>query len=141
MSVGVLGIAQNLSMQNGIFNRCEPDLFYDSGGEFGNYDDDENITTTICPINADEYTVVNFLSFSTQFNFDFLTIYDGDSTGAPVLGSFSGGVNPGEVQSGIDLGLDVTCTNYWRQNVQYALFVIFFDSARITDCLGTLGKL
>ncbi|OZV71149.1 choice-of-anchor L domain-containing protein, partial [Winogradskyella aurantia] len=91
--------SQDLSMQDGTFNRCEPSKFFDSGGEFGNYDDDENLTTTICPLNANEFTVVNFLSFNTQFNIDILTVYDGDSDAAPVLGTFSGMFNPGTLQA------------------------------------------
>jgi gliding motility-associated-like protein len=91
--------SQDLSMEDGTFNRCEPDLFFDSGGEFGNYDDNENFTTTICPINANEFTVINFLEFSTQFNVDILTVYDGDSTTAPIIGTFSGGFNPGQLQA------------------------------------------
>ena len=46
--------SQDLSMQNGTFSRCAPDMFYDSGGEFGNYSNNENLVTTICPQNADE---------------------------------------------------------------------------------------
>jgi gliding motility-associated-like protein len=97
--LAVAAYSQDLSMQDGTFNRCEPDVFYDSGGEFGNYDDDENLTTTICPLNADEFTVVNFLNFSTQFNVDFLRIYDGDSDAAPLIGTYTGGSNPGNIQA------------------------------------------
>jgi len=35
---------------------------------------------------------IDFISFQTQFNSDFLSIYNGDSTAAPTLGTFSGTV-------------------------------------------------
>ncbi|MBU2926599.1 choice-of-anchor L domain-containing protein, partial [Winogradskyella psychrotolerans] len=81
-------------MEDGTFNRCQPDMFYDSGGEFGNYGDDENFTTTICPQNVGEFTIVNFLSFTTQFNQDYLTIYDGDDITADVIGVYTGPISP-----------------------------------------------
>ncbi|OIQ29438.1 MAG: hypothetical protein BM564_07030, partial [Bacteroidetes bacterium MedPE-SWsnd-G2] len=90
------GIAQDLNMENGTFIQCTGN-FYDSGGEFGNYDNDENYVTTICPENADQFMIVDFTSFSTQLNLDYLVIYDGDDTSAPVIGTYSGVVNPGEI--------------------------------------------
>ena len=91
--------AQDVLMQTGTFNRCEPDIFYDSGGELGAYGSDENLVTTICAQNAGEFIILNFTIFSTQLNTDILTIYDGDDTSATVIGSYSGVVNPGFVQA------------------------------------------
>ncbi|MFK7782232.1 choice-of-anchor L domain-containing protein, partial [Psychroserpens sp.] len=89
--------AQDLLMQDGTFNRCEPDVFYDSGGATGTYSDDENIVTTICATNPGDFISVDFTSFSTQLNTDILTIYDGDDVTAPVIGSYSGVAGPGVV--------------------------------------------
>ena len=75
-----IGLSQDLSMHNGAFNRCAPDKLFDSGSEFGNYADSENFTTTICPENGDEFTLLNFTEFSTQLNEDVLTVFDDDST-------------------------------------------------------------
>ncbi len=94
-----IGFSQNLSMQNGVFIRCAPDKFYDSGGEFGNYADNESFTTTICPENGDEFIILNFTVFNTQLNQDILTIYDGDDTSASVLGVFSGVASPGNISA------------------------------------------
>ena len=94
-----LGFSQDLPMQDGPFVRCEPDKFFDSGGEINNYGDNENFTTTICAPNADEFIILDFTVFNTQLNADILTIYDGDDTTAPPLGTFSGGVSPGLVQA------------------------------------------
>ncbi|WP_138432234.1 choice-of-anchor L domain-containing protein, partial [Winogradskyella algicola] len=95
--ISSLGFSQDLSMQDGTFTRCAPDKFFDSGGEFGPYGNNENFTTTICPPNADEFIILDFLDFSTQLNADVLTIYDGDDTTAAVLGTYSGVASPGTI--------------------------------------------
>ena len=97
--ITTISFAQDLSMQNDTFNRCAPDKFFDSGGEFGNYENDENFTTTICPQNEDEFTIVNFTQFITQFNQDILTIYDGDDITADIIGTYSGSSSPGFVSA------------------------------------------
>ena len=38
-----IGFSQDIFNENGTFIRCAPDKFYDSGGEFGNYGNNENI--------------------------------------------------------------------------------------------------
>jgi len=94
-----IGFSQDVMMQDGTFMRCAPDRFFDSGGEFGNYGNNENFTTTICPQNAGEFIILNFTAFSTQATIDILTIYDGDDTTAPVLGTFSGTSSPGNISA------------------------------------------
>ena len=90
--------SQDLLMQNGTFNQCSGTL-YDSGGDAGNYANNENFVLTICPENAGDFIHLNFTLFESQANADILTIYDGDDTTATVLGTFSGqGVNPGAFQ-------------------------------------------
>ena len=97
----ISSFSQDVIMQNGIFNRCEPNRVFDSGGEAGNYGSNENFVTTICPEAADQFIVLNFTAFSTQLNQDFLTIYDGADTTAPIIGTYSGGsgFSPGNVQA------------------------------------------
>ncbi|MFD2914933.1 choice-of-anchor L domain-containing protein, partial [Psychroserpens luteus] len=92
-----MSFAQDLNMQNGSFNRCAPDKFYDSGGAGGAYSSDENFVTTICANNPGEFIILDFLAFSTQLNLDVLTIYDGDDTTAPIIGSYNGANNPGTI--------------------------------------------
>src|SRR5690554_5101064 len=81
--------AQDIIMQNGTLTVCEGN-FFDSGGELGNYSDNEHYILTLCPDTPGEVIHANFGVFETQLNFDVLTIYDGNSTAAPVIGDFSG---------------------------------------------------
>ncbi|WP_114317113.1 choice-of-anchor L domain-containing protein, partial [Winogradskyella tangerina] len=92
--ISTLGFSQDISMENGTFNRCEPDRFFDSGGEFGNYANDENLVTTICPQNAGDFIILEFTEFTTQqgLNADVMNIYDGDDTSAALIGTFQGPV-------------------------------------------------
>ncbi|WP_334112285.1 T9SS type B sorting domain-containing protein [Paucihalobacter sp.] len=83
-------------MQNGTFNQCSG-VFYDTGGEFGGYSSNEDITTTICADVAGDFVRVDFTSFTTQLNQDILSIYDGADITAPLIGNFSGVNNPGLV--------------------------------------------
>ncbi|WP_343636433.1 PKD domain-containing protein [Fluviicola sp.] len=71
--------------------------FYDSGGSGGNYTYNDNRTYTICPSVAGNKARVTFTSFATELNFDFLYIYDGNSTAAPLIGAFSGSTSPGVI--------------------------------------------
>nr|WP_262902589.1 choice-of-anchor L domain-containing protein [Winogradskyella sp. SM1960] len=92
-----VGFSQDLLMQDGTFNRCTPDFFYDSGGELETYSEDESYVTTICPENSGDRLNVNFIEFVTQLNVDFLTIYDGDDVSADIIGVYSGVSSPGIV--------------------------------------------
>ena len=70
--------------------------FTDAGGA-GNYANNLNTTTTICPFNAGDQVKVTFTSFSTQLNTDFLTIYDGLVSPANLIGTFSGTTLPAPI--------------------------------------------
>ncbi len=72
---------------------CAGDHFYDSGGVSGIYSANENITTTICPDISGNTVVAFFNSFNLDTS-DFLTVYNGNSTAAPVLGTFTGTTLP-----------------------------------------------
>uniref|UniRef100_UPI0026343F22 choice-of-anchor L domain-containing protein n=1 Tax=Winogradskyella sp. TaxID=1883156 RepID=UPI0026343F22 len=94
LMISAIGFSQDIAMENGTFNRCEPDRFFDSGGEFGNYGNDENLVTTICPQNAGDFIILEFTEFTTQqgLNADVMNIYDGDDISAPLIGTFQGPV-------------------------------------------------
>jgi N-acetyl-anhydromuramyl-L-alanine amidase AmpD len=71
---------------------------YDSGGQSNNYGDDERLIWRIAPANATSVTL-NFTAFSVENTWDYLYIYDGNSTSAPLLGSYTGSANPGTITS------------------------------------------
>jgi hypothetical protein len=82
-----------------VFYDCG-DTFVDSGGAGGNYTDSEFNTYVFCPDNAGDFAQLDFSFFDIEDGFDFMTIYDGDNTGAPVLAVLSGAFAPFEVTAG-----------------------------------------
>lgn len=72
---------------------------YDPGGAGGNYANNTNYTVTYCPSVAGQVVTMNFTQFSTEANFDFVTIYNGPSTASPTMGTFSGTGIPGPFTS------------------------------------------
>lgn len=76
---------------------CSGDHFYDSGGPSGNYSNSENTTTTICPTNGYDFINVNFLNFNLESGYDYLYIYDGNNTNAPLIGQYTGSNSPGNI--------------------------------------------
>jgi hypothetical protein len=72
---------------------------YDPGGAAGNYANNANYTVTYCPSVAGQVVTMNFTQFSTEANFDFVTIYNGPSTASPTMGTFSGTGIPGPFTS------------------------------------------
>lgn len=84
---------------------CQASL-QDTGGEpGGGYQNNENFTTTVCSdtpglsISLDFSATPFTLSTEGSAPMDQLTIYDGDNTGAPVLGTWSGTDSPGIVSA------------------------------------------
>lgn len=74
------------------------DTIYDMGGPTRNYYDNEDYTFTIAPTGASQVSL-NFSSFNTELNYDSLWLYDGSSTGAPLIGKYTGTTSPGTVNS------------------------------------------
>ncbi|MDN3678531.1 fibronectin type III domain-containing protein [Flavobacterium paronense] len=68
--------------------------FVDSGGITGNYPNNANVTTTICPTNPGDLVTVTFTSFNTENGVDLLKVYDGNSAAAPLLATLSGTTLP-----------------------------------------------
>ena len=81
-------------MQNGTVETCKA-FFYPSF--YTGYGNNENYTMTFNPNDPDRKISVEFLSFSTEANYDWLEIYDGSSTNAPQIGRYSGNDNIGTV--------------------------------------------
>lgn len=77
------------------------DTLYDTGGPLGNYRNNEDYTFTV-QSPAGQAVTATFLSFDLESNFDYLYVYDGTSTAAPLLGQFDGNIPPGPFTSSGD---------------------------------------
>lgn len=99
--ISAFSFSQDVLMQNGSFTTCSG-MFYDSGGEFSNYGDNESYVLTICPEQIDQRVKLEFQEFFTQLNADIMNIYDGSDTSGPIFGSFSGTSSPGMVVATFD---------------------------------------
>jgi hypothetical protein len=72
---------------------------YDNGGPSANYSNNSNGTTTIYPATAGNAIQLSFNSFNTENGWDYLYVYDGNSTAAPLVGSFTGTAIPANIIS------------------------------------------
>jgi hypothetical protein len=81
--------AQTYTMTNGSLNACTG-TFLDPGGS-GNYLNSSYYVYTICPVSCSGLCLrVTFTQFNLESGFDFLKIYDGPNTSAPMIASLSG---------------------------------------------------
>lgn len=89
-------------MNNQAVTTCEG-LFFDSGGNQGNYNDDEDFTKTFYSGNPEANVIVEFLLFDVEYNatcnYDWLKIYNGTSVTAPLIGTFCGTNSPGIIEA------------------------------------------
>jgi len=79
-------------------------MFYDNGGSNGQYTNNQNEITTICPDNAGDVLTVIFDSFETENCCDYLQIHDGSSTSSPLIGQYKGINSPGMISADIANG-------------------------------------
>lgn len=91
-----ISVVEAYNMQNGTVNTCDA-MFYDCGGPTANYGNNRDLTMTFLPATEGGIIEVEFQSFETENNYDFLYIYDGTSTSASQIGQYCGGSNPGTV--------------------------------------------
>ena len=73
--------------------------FTDPGGATGNYANNSNVTTTICPPNGTDLVTVSFSAFALENGFDRLQVYAGPDATFPQIGNFTGNVIPADVVS------------------------------------------
>ncbi|MEB2342921.1 MAG: PKD domain-containing protein, partial [Flavobacteriia bacterium] len=100
---GIVLMGQAHVIFNGTESACTGALL-DSGGEGASgYGNNENITYTICPDQPGGAISLNFITFTLSTAgaapVDYMTIYDGDGTTAPVLGTWTGTGLQGQVVS------------------------------------------
>jgi PKD repeat protein len=119
--------------------------FYDSGGNTGNYTNDERRIWTISPANAASLTV-SFTSFNVENTWDYLYVYDGNSINAPLIGYYTGTQNPGTItSSGSSLTFEFRsdCATVgagwnasWTSSTPIALPNAAFTASTTTVCAG-----
>ena len=86
--------AQSYNMTTGSITACGG-IFYDNGGASGNYSNNQILTYTICTSQPLNQLVITFTSFNLESGNDFLYIHNGANSSAPLLGMYTGTVNPG----------------------------------------------
>ncbi|WP_196888509.1 CUB domain-containing protein [Aureivirga sp. CE67] len=95
----------------------EETVLTDYAGTFSDgqdlYYNNTNCTWLIKPIYANQIKLT-FTEFQTEYDYDFVYVYDGGSTNAPLLGKFSGYTIPDEIitSEGVDQMLVVFTSDY-----------------------------
>lgn len=97
------------------------DSFFDTGGQMGNYQDDEREFWLIQPSGVTSISM-SFTSFNLESGYDNIFIYDGDSLNDPLIGSYTATNSPGTINSsGASLLIEFrsdcgTVTSGWEAN-------------------------
>ena len=95
------------------YGQCSGTLTLNSGSGTitdgpGNYSSSQNCSWLIQPTGGGAITI-NFTSFSTESGYDYLRVYDGNSSSSPLLGTYSGSsLPPSLTSSGSSLYLRFT---------------------------------
>jgi len=105
------GATQYIMTDGATVTTCDG-VFYDTGGPNGNYFNNENLTMTFLPGNSGDMLEFYFTMFDVEIGasgtqYDWLKVFDGVDTNAPLIGKFSaddGAPIPTELQP-------VTATN------------------------------
>lgn len=74
--------------------------FEDGSGPVEYYENNANCSWLISPNDSVNSITLSFIDFETETDNDSVTVYDGESESAPVLGIFSGSEIPDEITSG-----------------------------------------
>lgn len=88
---------QELTSTNETVTACTG-TFTDNGGLLGKYARNEDYTFTISPSNASSVSL-SFSSFDLESNYDYMYIHDGNSTSAPLIGTYTGNSLPPTINS------------------------------------------
>ncbi len=104
---GYITVSEEFIMQNGTFTVCNGN-FFDSGGAYANYSDNEDFVMTFLPATAGAMLVADFVGFDVEYNavcdWDYLKIYNGSSTSSMPLGIYCGTDSPGKITATNDEG-------------------------------------
>ena len=84
-------INNDINMHTGSVIVTDTINFYDSGGKSNYYKDEEDYTFVFYPGTAGNYIQIDFSVLEGDYDynmFDFISIYDGTTTSAPLIGSY-----------------------------------------------------
>ncbi|MEZ5082648.1 MAG: PKD domain-containing protein [Bacteroidales bacterium] len=105
------------NMTNATITTCSGN-FYDPGGSSGSYSNNEDYIETFYPSTAGAQLEFNFTQFDVEYqsscNYDYLNIYNGANTSAPLIGEYCGTNSPGTVTSSNAAG---ALTFEWHSDV------------------------
>ena len=108
--IPLLSFGQEIPISNSTATVCAG-TFVDTGGAAANYNNNQNITFTICPATAGDVTRVNFSFFETELNNDVLSVFEGATNNpAFLIGTYSGTNSPGNILG--DLAIDGGCLTF-----------------------------
>ena len=100
-------VSQEYIMQNTTITACQG-IFTDSGGQNNNYSDNEDLTMVFYPGRTDFMVKMEFILFDVEYDnscdYDWLKIYNGETTSAQLMGKYCGNNSPGTVIASNDLG-------------------------------------
>ncbi|MFT6254339.1 MAG: MSHA biogenesis protein MshQ [Granulosicoccus sp.] len=100
ISIGLLFSLSTLTYADVICSNStssdESGVLYDSGGSASNYSNNENCSFLIQPVDQRDITL-SFTAFNYESSFDYIYVYDGTDTSAPLLGSFTGTIIPSDL--------------------------------------------
>ncbi len=97
-------VDQSINISNTTIHTCNS-LFYDDNGPSESYSNNKSYTAVIYPDNNEATLQVVFSEFQTEDNYDFLSIYNGNSTSSSnLIGQYSGENSPGTVTASIPGG-------------------------------------
>ncbi len=94
-AVQVLSVFQGIPISNTTINICSNQLL-DTGGP-GDYAIDQDVTMTLAPSTAGAKIKLSFSAFDLEQDYDFLEIYDGPTTGSPLLVTLTGSSIPNDI--------------------------------------------
>lgn len=75
---------------------CGGVVFTDTGGIAGNYTNNQYLVRTFSPSEPDAKVRAVFSSFSLEDDYDYMYVYNGPNTNAPLMATLTGSVNPGQ---------------------------------------------
>lgn len=106
-------VAQSYTMNNTSVTTCTG-TFYDSGGAAGDYGTNQNYVKKFCSDNG-ESIKIEITQFDLDDAYDFLYVYDGTTTSAPLIGIFSQSAPTGAfISSGTCLTFKFTSDGYYE---------------------------